>query len=186
MVGMLHITHLNGKEWIIPPSQVQCKIIDTNKKSNLCLNFIDGNEVHLLVMPKNYKSMTISDELARAYCGGVGRLIEISADKNKKLKAPTPREKLQEIELKYKRYNGLKWMNTDMPNPIEISEIKVELTNKGEYYFSIYYKAPTGESIGIFGCADENKFKAILVSGIDRANPINSKDKDENSSKENA
>lgn len=174
-MGMLHITHLNGKIWIIPPNQVQCKIIDSNKTNNLCLSFNDGNEVHLLVKPKHYKTMTISDELELAYCGGVGKLIEISPNEKLKKAVIIPQAKLEEIEAKYERYKGEKWIKDGMTNPIEISEIKVDLTNKGECYFSICYKITTGESIGVFGCTDENKFKEILVDGCDKANPIEAK-----------
>lgn len=97
-MGMLHITRLNGTIWILSPMQVSCKIIEKNRKSNLSL-MSNGISVELLVKPKNSKTKSICEELETAYCGGVGRLIEIAplqeAKDEQKPLLPQTKEALQ-------------------------------------------------------------------------------------------
>lgn len=130
-MGMIHITRLNGVIWILSPIQVSCKIIEKNRKSNLSL-MSNGISVELLVKPKNVKSKSICEELEIAYCGDVGRLIEVAplqeSKEEQKSLLPQTREALQK---QFSEFIGKKWLNAEIMNkPVEIVEIDIELNKK--------------------------------------------------------
>ncbi len=170
-MGMLHITRLNGTIWILSPMQVSCKIIEKNRKSNLSL-MSNGISVELLVKPKNYKSKTISGELETAYCGGVGRLIEImplqEVKEEQKPLLPQTKEGLQQ---QFSEFIGKKWLKADfIDKPIEIAEIEIDWNSKtGEHYFGLKHKISTGENLMIWGISDKKIFLQSLVDGIQQA-----------------
>lgn len=170
-MGMLHITRLNGVIWILSPMQVSCKIIEKNRKSNLSL-MANGISVELLVKAKNFKSKSISGELETAYCGGVGRLIEIAplqeSKEEQKLLLPQTREALQK---QFSEFIGKKWLNAEiMDKPVEIVNIEIDLNRKtNEYYFAIKHKVSTGEELMLWGTSDKKIFLQSLVDGIQQA-----------------
>lgn len=170
--GMLHITRLNGTIWILSPMQISCKIIEKNRKSNLSL-MSNGISVELLVKPKDYKTKSISGELETAYCGGVGRLIEIAPLQEPKVE-PKPEiiQSKEDIEKQFSEFIGKKWLKADIiDKPIEIAGIEVEMNKKtGEYYYQIQQKISTGEHIMIWGIGDKKIFLQNLVDGIQQAN----------------
>lgn len=170
-MGMIHITRLNGTIWILSPMQVSCKIIEKNHKSNLSL-MSNGISVELLVKPKNFKSKSICGELETAYCGGVGRLIEIAPlQEQKEEQKPLLPQTKEALQKQFSEFIGKKWLNADIiDKPIEIANIEIDLNRKtSEYYFGIKYKVSTGEEIMIWGTSDKKMFLQSLVDGIQQA-----------------
>lgn len=170
-MGMLHITRLNGTIWILSPMQVSCKIIEKNRKSNLSL-MSNGISVELLVKPKNFKSKSICGELETAYCGGVGRLIEIAPlQESKEEQKPLLPETKETLQKQFSEFIGKKWLNAQIMNkPIEIANIEIDLNRKtSEYYFTIKHKISTGEEIMLWGTGDKKIFLQSLIDGIQQA-----------------
>lgn len=170
-MGMIHITRLNGTIWILSPMQVSCKIIEKNRKSNLSL-MSNGISVELLVKPKNFKSKSICGELEIAYCGGVGRLIEIAPlQEQKEEQKPLLPQTKEALQKQFSEFIGKKWLNADIiDKPIEIVNIEIDLNRKtSEYYFGIKHKVSTGEELMLWGTSDKKMFLQSLVDGIQQA-----------------
>lgn len=170
-MGMLHITRLNGTIWILSPMQVSFKIIEKNRKSNLSI-MANGISVELLVKPTNYKSKSISGELETAYCGGVGRLIEIAPlQEPKEAQKPLLPQTKESLQKQFSEFIGKKWLKAEMMDkPIEIVNIEIDLNRKtSEYYFAIKHKISTGEEMMVWGTSDKKTFIQSLVDGIQQA-----------------
>lgn len=131
----------------------------------------NGISVELLVKPKNVKSKSICGELETAYCGGVGRLIEIVPLQEEKKEQPLLPHTKEALQKQFSEFIGKKWLNAEIMNkPVEIVNIEIELNRKtSEYYFTIKHKISTGEELMLWGTSDKKIFLQSLIDGIQQA-----------------
>ena len=73
MSGVIRIDRLNDTVKMIPANIAVCEVIEPNTIKI----YIQGSATETFKVKSKFNKTKIADELERAYCDGVGRLVEI-------------------------------------------------------------------------------------------------------------